>query len=37
MKFVIAGFLGAILGSFVGAQVWRLRARQLAEDKKAGE
>jgi len=25
------------LGSFVGAQVWRLRARQLAEDKKAGE
>ena len=37
MKFVIAGFLGAILGSFVGAQVWRLRARQLTEDKKAGE
>ena len=25
---------GAILGSFAGAQVWRLRAHQLAEDKK---
>lgn len=31
------GFLGLCLGSFAGAQVWRLRARQLAEDKKAGE
>jgi prepilin signal peptidase PulO-like enzyme (type II secretory pathway) len=28
---------GAALGSFAGAQVWRLRARQLVEDKKAGE
>ena len=37
MKFVLAGVLGAILGSFVGAQIWRLRARQLTEDKKAGE
>lgn len=37
IKFVLVGFLGAILGSFAGAQIWRLRARQLAEDKKAGE
>lgn len=29
--------LGACLGSFIGAQVWRLRARQLVEDKKSGE
>lgn len=29
--------LGSVFGSFAGAQVWRLRARQLAEDKKAGE
>lgn len=29
--------LGAALGSFAGAQVWRLRARQLQEDKKQGE
>jgi prepilin signal peptidase PulO-like enzyme (type II secretory pathway) len=28
---------GAILGSFAGAQVWRTRARQLAEDKKNKE
>jgi len=37
IKFVLVGFLGAILGSFAGAQIWRLRARQLMEDKKAGE
>ena len=29
--------LGLVLGSFAGASVWRLRARQLFEDKKAGE
>lgn len=29
--------LGVILGSFAGAQVWRLRARQLVEDKANGE
>lgn len=29
--------LGAAFGSFAGAQVWRLRAKQLQEDKKAGE
>lgn len=30
-------FLGTALGSFSGAQVWRLRARQLVGDKVAGE
>lgn len=29
--------LGAVLGSFAGAQVWRLRAHQLKIDKAAGE
>lgn len=29
--------LGATFGSFAGAQVWRLRASQLVEDKKNGE
>ena len=29
--------LGAAFGSFAGAQVWRLRARQLSEDIAAGE
>ena len=29
--------LGAVMGSFIGAQVWRVRARQLVEDKQAGE
>jgi len=29
--------LGAVLGSFVGAQVWRLRARQLVHDQELGE
>lgn len=28
---------GLVLGSFAGATVWRLRARQLVDDKKAGE
>lgn len=37
MMYVIFGLLGAIFGSFVGAQVWRLRARQLKEDQQAGE
>ena len=34
---ILLGFLGLCLGSFAGAQVWRLRARQLVEDKAAGE
>ncbi len=29
--------LGLVMGSFCGAMVWRLRARQLQEDKAAGE
>ena len=28
--------LGAIFGSFAGAQVWRLRAKQLSDDKTLG-
>lgn len=34
---VAMALYGAALGSFAGAQVWRLRARQLREDKEAGE
>lgn len=34
---ILIGILGAAFGSFAGAQIWRLRARQLVEDKKAGE
>jgi leader peptidase (prepilin peptidase)/N-methyltransferase len=34
---IIAGVFGLILGSFAGATVWRLRARQLLADKNAGE
>ncbi len=37
MSIVLLGFLGLVFGSFAGAQVWRLRARQLIEDKAAGE
>jgi prepilin signal peptidase PulO-like enzyme (type II secretory pathway) len=34
---LLTGLLGAVMGSFAGAQVWRLRARQLVQDKFAGE
>lgn len=34
---VFLGFLGLCMGSFAGATVWRLRARQLDEDKQANE
>jgi leader peptidase (prepilin peptidase) / N-methyltransferase len=34
---VVLGVLGALLGSFAGAQVWRLRAHQLVEDNEEGE
>ena len=34
---VVVAALGAVMGSFIGAQVWRVRARQLVEDKRAGE
>ena len=37
VRLILIGILGAAFGSFAGAQVWRLRARQLVEDKKAGE
>ena len=34
---LVLAIFGLALGSFAGAMVWRLRARQLAEDKKIGE
>lgn len=38
MVYIIGSFiLGSCIGSFVGAQVWRIRANQLASDKKRGE
>lgn len=36
MMMIGIGFLGAALGSFAGAQVWRLRAQQVVYDKGAG-
>lgn len=35
--YVVATIFGLAFGSFAGAMVWRLRARQLKEDKAAGE
>lgn len=37
LTILVLGVLGLVLGSFAGAQVWRLRARQLTEDKQSGE
>jgi len=37
LVYLILSLTGLCLGSFAGASVWRLRARQLEEDKKAGE
>lgn len=39
MLFIVSALtlFGLVLGSFAGAQVWRLRARQLEEDKRAGQ
>lgn len=34
---MVLAWLGALLGSFAGAQVWRLRARQLEQDARTGE
>ena len=34
---ILMATLGLLLGSFAGAQVWRLRARHLREDKAEGE
>lgn len=33
---IAVGLLGLVTGSFAGAQVWRLRARQLRDDRKEG-
>jgi prepilin signal peptidase PulO-like enzyme (type II secretory pathway) len=35
--YLALALLGLCMGSFAGASVWRIRARQLAEDKKAGD
>lgn len=35
--YVVLAVFGLCLGSFAGASVWRLRARELVEDKAAGE
>ena len=37
MIVILLGAGGLVLGSFAGAQVWRLRAKQLLADKAAGE
>lgn len=37
LMYVALALFGAAFGSFAGATVWRLRARQLVEDKAAGE
>lgn len=37
MSVIILSLIGLLFGSFAGAQVWRLRAHQLVEDKKVGE
>ncbi len=34
---VALGFVGAAMGSFAGAQVWRIRAQQLKQEKSEGE
>lgn len=34
---ILLGVVGLIFGSFAGASVWRLRARQLREDEAAGD
>lgn len=41
MEYLVIGFgltvLGLLMGSFAGASVWRLRARQVVEEKEDGE
>lgn len=37
MMAILVALLGFVFGSFAGAQVWRLRARQLIEDRQAKE
>lgn len=36
VSYIVLIFLGLCLGSFAGATIWRLRARQLIDDKKEG-
>ncbi len=35
--YILLGLLGLVMGSFAGAQFWRLRVHQLVEDKTQGE
>ena len=35
--YIVVGLIGLIMGSFAGATVWRLRGKQLVEDKNEGE
>jgi prepilin signal peptidase PulO-like enzyme (type II secretory pathway) len=37
LAYIAAGLFGLVFGSFAGATVWRLRARQLIQDKATGE
>lgn len=37
LMIIALGLLGLVFGSFAGATVWRLRAKQLIDDKAAGE
>jgi len=37
MYYIALAVFGLCLGSFAGASIWRLRARQLKEDKESGE
>lgn len=37
LSIIVIAIFGLMIGSFCGASVWRLRARQLIEDKAAGE
>ncbi len=37
LEYIVVGALGLVFGSFAGATVWRLRARQLVSDKAEGE
>ena len=37
IPYLFVGFFGLVFGSFAGATIWRLRARQLIDDTKHGE
>jgi len=36
MEYIILGIIGSCMGSFVGASLWRLRARELNQERLAG-